>query len=135
MIKRSNATPFRSLHRVISEIISIPLGPLTGLLLISFAASGLLATLAEQGKATFTPTLPYVAISALAAWVVVAFLHAVHGWIFLRWTPEPLEGTRWKTPAGAVGLFKQKNYDGSLVLAFPSGVTAEYKRGTLIRED
>ncbi|MCZ7860908.1 hypothetical protein O9X98_05780 [Agrobacterium salinitolerans] len=135
MIKRNNTNPLRALHKLVSEIISIPMGPLAALLIFSLAGSSLMVALAEKGKTTFSVVLPYLALSSFVAWCVVALIHNIHGRIFLPWRPEPLDGTRWRTPAGTVGLFKQKNFDGSLVLAFPSGVVAEYKRRALVQED
>jgi hypothetical protein len=135
MTKRNNFNVMTRIHKVVSEIISIPLAPLEFVFLFSMTGTALMAILAEKGQVTFTMVLPYVLIAAFSAWCVVAIIHAVHGRIFLRWNPEPLTGTRWRTRAGAVGLFKQKNFDGAIVLSFPSGVVAEYKRGALIQED
>jgi hypothetical protein len=58
----------------------------------------------------------------------------VHGAVFMPYRGEKLEDSRWRTPAGAVGRFRSKNYDGSLTLAFPSGTVADYRRERLVRE-
>ena len=126
--------PLEPFHRAVSQLISLPMGPLLAVVLGTLAALGLQGAAQQSGGGMeISMALVYVFGTALAAWAALACLHTVHGMIFLRWQGEVLEGSRWRTPAGAVGLYQGSFAEGIYTLAFESGVIAGYGRDTLDR--
>lgn len=135
MKKNKFVSPLVHLHRGLSEILDVLMGPLMLIMLVAFFTAAGHFAMAQKGLVEFTPLALYIAGASFAGWAVLAMLRTAHGYIFLRWIPEPLEGTRWRTPAGAVGKFRTSYFNGNLELGFQSGVVADYRRETLVKVD